>query len=626
MSSTAIASPPRPFAESLAAALLAVAAVVAPLALGAAGNWLRLALEAVLALAVVLWAASARRPLPLTIVPLVVATACLVQLVPLPNSILVPLAPVSAGAWKLALAGDPSAWGRISVDPAETAAAIRRLLLGLATAAAVVDVARYRNQRTILTNAVAVAGLAILLAGIVFGPADKDRVMLGFVRLAGPIFPHNDPTLMPIESAGAGTTEWVTAAGFRYPVDTGSVGDAFGSYIYSNHYAGGIVLTLPVTIAVLLYATRGRLPDAVRRVIAAVIFGAALWTVGPVASSRAGLAALVVAGLALASLVAAPGWPRRIAAFGLGATVAAIVAVFILVLGPLHYLTPYIPDAWREPLGDILRNGRTLAAQAAYRMFLASPLFGTGLGTFAGIFPRYSTDQCILFFAHNDYVQLLAETGLAGGAAAAALAAALARRCVRFCRDAPIPYRILAAGPWAAAAGGAIHAGFDWNLHLPANALLAALVTGLAASSVPMRAAAKTRSLPAWVPQGLLIVAVIACLALMLRDAVTETAQQALRDALAADRRAIKDRQPDVETTALEAAIRRGVLSAAWKTADARLPLLIAQASLHVASRVDEAARRDTLVAQADRWMQMARRSCPVCRGLPEPIPPKPSP
>ena len=608
----------------MAIGILGAAAVAAPLALGAAGNWLRFFLEAAMTIAVILWAASGVRPAIISVMPLAVAAACLLQLVPLPDGILVRLAPVSAGAWKVALAGEPGAWGRISVDPAETAASIRRLLLGLGTLAAVTDLTRYRVHRKWLIQAIAISGLAILALGLVFGRATKDRVMLGFVRLAGPIFPHHDPTLMPIESAGAGTTEWVALLGLRYPVDTGSVGDAFGSYIYSNHFAGGVVLTLPVLIAWWLFATNGRLPNAGRMVVAASAFGVALWAVGPLASSRAGTAALVVAGLTLACLVARPGWLRLIATVGLAATVAAILVVFILLLGPLEHLIPFIPEAWRKPLGDILHNARTLSAQVGFRMFWASPLLGTGLGSFAAIFPRYSSDACMLFFAHNDYAQLLAETGLVGVLGVSAVVTTLARRCLRFCRDAPMPYRINAAGPWAAVAGGAIHAAFDWNLHLPANAFLACLVTGLAASSVPAPSAGWPRRLPWWLPQSLLIVAVGGCLGFSLRDAASEMAQKALRDALAADRLAIKERHAAPDTLALEEGMARGIRRARWDPANGRLCLLIGQAAIHLASRADDPAQREKLLAEADRWMKAARRKCAICRGLSESLPPAP--
>jgi hypothetical protein len=555
--------------------------------------------------------------------PLVVAAACLLQLVPLPDWILVQLAPVSAGAWKVALAGDPDTWGRIAVDPAETAASIRRLLLGLATAAAVTDMTRYQVQRKRMSTALAVAGVAILGLGLVFGAANKDRVMLGFVPLAGPIFVNNDPTLMPVQSVGAGTTEWVTVAGFHYPVDTGSVGDAFGSYIYSNHFAGGVVLTLPITIAAWLFVTRSRAAIVVRLLLAGMLFGAALWAVGPAASSRAGVAALIVAGLALASLITTRGLLRRVAIICLTGTVATIVVAFIMLLGPVQQVTPFIPDAWRKPLGDILHNARTLAAQVGFRMFLASPLLGTGLGSFAAVFPRYSSDGGMLFFAHNEYAQLLAETGLAGATLTAGLVATLARRCVRFCRDAPIPYRILAAGPWAALAGGAIHAAFDWNLHLPANGLLACLVVGLAASSVPVRHIVGPRHLPAWVPQGLLVLAVAACLGLQMRDAFTETAKQSLRDALAADRLAMKERRRDIDTELLRNAVARGIRSIAWNPTDSRLPLLIGQATLHLAARTDDVTQREELLTEVDKWMQQARRHCAICRGLAEPVLPR---
>jgi O-antigen ligase len=608
---------PRPRAETVVIAVLGMATVAAPLALGAATNWARLALEGAMVIVVTLWATSARRAAALVMMPVGIALACFLQLAPLPDDVLVRIAPVSAGGWKVALAGDSRSWGCISIDPALTAASIRRLFLGLAIVAVVADLGRFRNHRRHLTLALTVSAAAILLAGVVFGRATSDRVMMGFVRLAGPITPHNDPTLMPTETVGAGTTEWVAMLGTRYPVDTANVGDAFGSYIYSNHFAGGVVCTLPVALAAWLFAVRGRLPPGLAWGLAAAAFGGVVWLVGPIVQSRAGFAALLVAGFTLASLALPGGWLRFATAACLAAGVTAIVMALVLLMGPLEHLAPLVPDEWARRLGDILHNARTLAAQVGLRIFAAAPLVGTGLGTFAEIFPRYSTDACMLFFAHNDYVQLLAESGLAGAVVAAALAAVLVRRCANFCRTALAPYRVAAAGPWAACAGAAIHAAFDWNLHLPANGFLTCLVCGLAASSVPV--AGGPRRLAAPIMQGILVTAAWLCLAILVRDAWSESLRRDLRDALAADRSATRERLPDPPTDRLAAAIERACSWAGWDPLDGQLRMLVGQAILHVANREPDADRRQRMKFGSLVWFDEARRVSAGCRGLPEP-------
>ena len=75
-----------------------------------------------------------------------------------------------------------------------------------------------------------------------------------------------------------------------------------------------------------------------------------------------------------------------------------------------------------------MADSRAVAAHAALRMFAASPLLGIGLSCFGVFVPRFVPGDLLLYYAHNDYAQLLAETGLAGLAAAAGGVAWLARR------------------------------------------------------------------------------------------------------------------------------------------------------------------------------------------------------
>jgi O-antigen ligase len=620
------------YRTTLAVALLALGAIGGPIAIGGTGDWSRLALETVMATAVVLWAIDAG-PRPWALLrPVAVASLVLLQLMPLPDRLLTTIAPVSAGAWKISLQGNPDAWGRISIDPAATAMAGRRLLLGLATVAAVADLARNVEHRRRLTYAIAASGVVIVALSLIF-PVDKDRrVLLGFFSLAGPVEYWRSPVASPVETSGWAFLEWVTAGPQRYLGDLRVAGDGFGSYIISNHFAGAVSLTLPVTLAVCLWLARGRVPAFVRYAVAAGMVAAGVWLVGPMAGSRAGFGSLLLAGLALLALCVERLWAKWAAGLAVGGYAAALLAFVIIFLGQVRGVTALVPESMRPRVVDALSDGRVVAAGAAARMFRASPLLGTGLSTYGDLYPRLMQQPITWYYAHNDYAQLLAETGLVGLGIAAALAYVLIGRLRRFLREAVPPQRLLDAGPWAALAGIAAHSAFDWNLHVPANAFLACLVAGLAAASGAPAIAPNV--LPGkrswrWLGPAARIALVTACmgsLVLLARDAWSSQVGKQMQMALVANAKASRDpKQPNPEPL-LAAASKAGESALELDPGNPRLALLLGQAELQMTHRLATAkpslAEASLHEAAAEAWFARARRQCALCRGLPEPLPP----
>jgi len=103
------------------------------------------------------------------------------------------------------------------------------------------------------------------------------------------------------------------------------------------------------------------------------------------------------------------------------------------------------------------------------------PLFGAGGGSFYAAFPRYRSERITAYFdfAHNDYAQLAAETGIVGLGilgllVAASLAAALTAQWRR--RD-PL-MRGMAFSCIMGVASILVHSWVDFNLQIPANATL----------------------------------------------------------------------------------------------------------------------------------------------------------
>jgi O-antigen ligase len=114
----------------------------------------------------------------------------------------------------------------------------------------------------------------------------------------------------------------------------------------------------------------------------------------------------------------------------------------------------------------------------------AFPLTGCGLGTFESAFLRYKhvAPMFIVDYAHNDYLQTLAELGIVGFALGLALVWRILTRVVRLALfHQESPGWELALGLAGAIAALLLHSLTDFNLYIPANALTLAWLCGLAA-------------------------------------------------------------------------------------------------------------------------------------------------
>lgn len=364
-----IAAPP----PSAAAFILAAGAVWAPLAFGSSSTWGRFGVEITTAVAACLWAGGGRRPVWLTAIPLIVAGSLFSQLVPLPESLLVAVAPVSAGAWKVATAGMPGTWGRITLDPAATWTGIRTLLVFLAATVAIIDMARQQRVRRLFLMAIAVSGVLILLIGAIGGRMGNDFLMLGLIDVAGPLEPSWGQYILPSESNGVGVADWVEVAGMRYNADAGFIGGCVGLFRYGNHFAAAICLTLPVVFSVWLWATAGKIPAWLAWAVVGIGAGVAMWAVAEVAGSRAGAGALALTMFSFVFL-AAPLRPIRIVAgAAMALTTVALLVFLILIFMPTDAVLQVVPDEYQKTVGEILFAARAGPARVAMRAFAASP-------------------------------------------------------------------------------------------------------------------------------------------------------------------------------------------------------------------------------------------------------------
>lgn len=614
-----------PRAVTCAAVSLCVALVAAPVALGGTAVWPRCALECVIAAAVIAWALWCRPPLQQAgpaFIPLLVGG---LQLTPLPTALLLAIAPVSAAAWVVANSGGPAAWGRISIAPHVTLVACARLFLAVAAIVAVVDLARHDRFRRWFSVALCVSGLVIWGLGLAFSGRPTDRVVLGIVDLKGPIESWKNPIRPAMQTNGVGYVDWFKAGQTRYQFDAGIIGDGFGPFIYSNHFAAAASLTLPFVLAWIVMLLRSRAPRIVVTVVVLATITAAVWTAGAMAHSRAGSVCLLLGSMVFLAMSASRPSSRLAAAVCAAVCAVGICALAVILYGRIEGVSGFFPPSLQKTVDSLTVDSRAMATAAAFRMFAASPAAGTGLGTYSLVFPRVAPGGYVFYYAHNDYAQWLAETGIIGASLAGAAAAWLVYRVWRSPRKDTANNAPLHAAACAAVAGIASHSLFDWNLHIPANAFLACVAAGMALQgdtddSRRAVCASDPGSRTGALGAGLLVVCSLAAAILAGRDAVSEAAQRNLRSALVAAQMAGMDSSRPLPIPLLEAASAAGERMTRWDPANAHLEVLTGQAHEQLAALADDQAVREQHAKEAASRFNSAQRHCAMVRGIPEPI------
>jgi O-antigen ligase len=130
---------------------------------------------------------------------------------------------------------------------------------------------------------------------------------------------------------------------------------------------------------------------------------------------------------------------------------------------------------------------RASMRQDTWRIFLDHPVIGTGLGTLQTVFPAYETnyDGKVVNHSHNDYLEGLAETGVAGGVCCATFLGVLFFVSLRQLLQVDKPFAAaLHLSGLVGCSGFLVHSLVDFNLHIPANALLFLLMAHLATGEV----------------------------------------------------------------------------------------------------------------------------------------------
>lgn len=151
-------------------------------------------------------------------------------------------------------------------------------------------------------------------------------------------------------------------------------------------------------------------------------------------------------------------------------TLIALPLLFGALLGALWWGSPMFKERASEAIAiQGTAAHRVVMWKDTIEMVKDRPVFGHGPGSYRWVYPPYKSwgAHRWLDYAHNEFLQLMADYGLVGfGLLCLALLALLIRLLVHFHRMERGRDACLTAGFLAAVSAGLTHAFFDFNLHV----------------------------------------------------------------------------------------------------------------------------------------------------------------
>jgi len=200
---------------------------------------------------------------------------------------------------------------------------------------------------------------------------------------------------------------------------------ATGTFINRNHFASFLELTLLVALGLLF--TKLREPSQTTswkdRLLA-------------LADRRASLSLVLLLSIGIVMIALVLSYSRAGIIFGLCAAGTYCLTelrrewslkktLLVATLGAVVLIPSYGVGYWKLTGRYAILNqeffepgGRLTVWEKTLEIFRDFPVMGTGVGTFQYVFPRYRSPSTTAFYdyAHNDYLQVLSETGILGAA------------------------------------------------------------------------------------------------------------------------------------------------------------------------------------------------------------------
>jgi O-antigen ligase len=284
----------------------------------------------------------------------------------------------------------------------------------------------------------------------------------------------------------------ITSNGKLYWVRTVPSGSGiYGPYANHNHYAGLMEMLFPIPLAVSL----SRQVRGWHRAMAAFAAAAMASTIF-LSGSRGGMVAFAVQ---MALLTALLFWKKKPgkAALVLGIFGMAVVGLLMWLGG--GEVTERITSIHTEARQELSGGMRLAIDRDCLKMFWQRPILGWGLGAFPDVYPQFRSfySDYAVDRAHNDYLQLLVETGAVGMAIMLWFVAVVYRSALPRLSGRTDTNGAVALAALLGVTGILAHSLFDFNLQIPANAAFFFVLCAIAAMEPRFGRARKHRD-QAW--------------------------------------------------------------------------------------------------------------------------------
>jgi O-antigen ligase len=344
----------------------------------AQGIWANMVLQ-LAGVALIAWAALDKgdgslspSALRLLVVAMVAIAAVAAQLIPLPPDIWTHLGPRRALAEGFIILGLTPPPEPLSLTPASSLNSLLGIIPPLALFCAMVRLRAYRPQWLALA----------LVAGTLTG------IALGALQVA---------------SAAGGVSSW-------YLYSDTSIGSGVGFFANADHMASLLVITIPFLAAIVASAKATSIQrySAILTICAGVAMAVLVGLFLNRSLAGYGLALPVIAASALVILPAASRLRLWIVAVAVVLVIGAVAAMETTAIGS---------GTIGADAASAAQSRAELAATTSHALTDFMP-FGSGLGSFASIYHLYEDPRQVtgtyVVHAHNDYLEIALELGLAG--------------------------------------------------------------------------------------------------------------------------------------------------------------------------------------------------------------------
>ncbi len=267
----------------------------------------------------------------------------------------------------------------------------------------------------------------------------------------------------------------------------------YGPFVNRNHFAGFCVMAVGLTGARVLLRTVQRERMALHICYLIIMCSAIV-----LCASRGGFLsfAAVIFFLAMISVGGRKGaesgsersLKMRFAATAVLLVVMAAGAMFITSSDDLMQRFASIQSETEIGETPDMKFSRSELWQNTSRMIKDHPILGVGLGAYQFVYPRYDQSSGILRAeqAHNDYLHIIAETGIVGLLLTVSFIVILFGKGFALMQTKNIRRRAVILGALAGCFGIAIHSFVDFNLQITNNAQLFLALAALA-TTMPMK-------------------------------------------------------------------------------------------------------------------------------------------